>query len=57
MTIAIAPLIAILKEYRRKQDARRRFVRTQRTIDGLPKELRKDMGWPDRYLEQCHKGE
>ncbi|MBV2144747.1 hypothetical protein KUG47_14705 [Falsochrobactrum sp. TDYN1] len=57
MTIAIAPLIAILKEYKRRQDARRRFVRTQRTIDGLPKELRKDMGWPDRYLEQCRKGE
>lgn len=52
MALAIAPLIAILKEYRRKQDERRRFIRTQRVIDGLPKDLRKDLGWPDRYLEQ-----
>ena len=52
MALAIAPLIAILKEYRRKHDERRRFVRTQRALDGLPKDLRKDLGWPDRYLEQ-----
>ncbi|MEJ5020334.1 hypothetical protein WH297_11400 [Ochrobactrum vermis] len=52
MALAIAPLIAVLKEYRRRQDERRRFIRTQRAIDGLPNDLRKDLGWPDRYLEQ-----
>ncbi|MCX2697309.1 MULTISPECIES: hypothetical protein [Ochrobactrum] len=52
MAFAIAPLLAILKEYRRKQDERRRFIRTQRALDNLPSDLRKDMGWPDRYLEQ-----
>ncbi|EFM59843.1 Hypothetical protein BIBO2_1236 [Brucella sp. BO2] len=52
MAFAIAPLIAVLKEYRRRQDERRRFIRTQRAIDGLPKDLRKDLGWPDHYLEQ-----
>lgn len=52
MALAIAPLLAILKEYRRRQDERRRYVLTQRALDNLPSELRKDMGWPDRYLEQ-----
>ncbi len=52
MIIAIAPLLALLKEYRRRVDARRRFVRTQRTIDALPHYLRKDLGWPDSYREQ-----
>ncbi|CAB4325065.1 MULTISPECIES: hypothetical protein [unclassified Brucella] len=52
MASAIAPLLAVLKEYRRRQDERRRFIRTQRVIDGLPKDLRKDLGWPDNYLEQ-----
>lgn len=52
MAFAIAPLLAILKEYRRKQDERRRFIRTQRALDNLPSDLRKDMGWPDRYLKQ-----
>ena len=52
MALAIAPLLTILKEYKRRQDERRRFVRTQRTFDNLPSDLRKDMGWPDRYLEQ-----
>ncbi len=52
MALAIAPLLAVLKEYMRRQDERRRFVRTQRALDNLPRDLRKDMGWPDRYLEQ-----
>jgi hypothetical protein len=52
MALAIAPLIAILREYRRRHDERRRYVRTERALDGLPKDLRKDLGWPDRYLEQ-----
>lgn len=52
MALAIAPLIAVLKEYRRRHDERCRFIRTERVIDGLPKDLRKDLGWPDRYLEQ-----
>ena len=52
MALAIAPLIAALKEYRRREHERRRFIRTQRVIDGLPKDLRKDLGWPDNYLEQ-----
>lgn len=52
MALAIAPLLAVLKEYMRKQDERRRFIRTQRALDNLPRDLRKDMGWPDRYLEQ-----
>ncbi len=52
MALAIAPLLTVLKEYRRRLDERRRFIQTQRIIDGLPKDLRKDLGWPDRYLEQ-----
>jgi len=52
MAFAIAPLLAILKEYRRRQDERRRFILTQRALDHLPNDLRKDLGWPDRYLEQ-----
>ena len=52
MALAIAPLIAVLKEYRRRHDERRRFIRTERVIGRLPNDLRKDLGWPDRYLEQ-----
>ncbi|MDT6939403.1 hypothetical protein RI570_04495 [Brucella pseudogrignonensis] len=52
MAFAIAPLLAILKEYRRRQNERRHYILTQRALDELPGELRKDMGWPDRYLEQ-----
>ncbi|MCK4206343.1 hypothetical protein J3U99_16310 [Brucella pituitosa] len=52
MALAIAPLLAVLKEYMRRQDERRRFILTQRALDNLPRDLRKDMGWPDRYLEQ-----
>lgn len=52
MALAIAPLLAVLKEYMHRQDERRRFILTQRALDNLPRDLRKDMGWPDRYLEQ-----
>lgn len=52
MAFAITPLLAILKEYRRRQDERRRFILTQRALDHLPSDLRNDMGWPDRYNEQ-----
>ena len=52
MALAIAPLLAILKEYKRRQDERRRFILTQRALDRLPNDLRKDIGWPDRYHEQ-----
>lgn len=52
MALAIAPLLAVLKEYMRRQNERRRFILTQRALDNLPLDLRKDMGWPDRYLEQ-----
>ncbi|MBB5702923.1 hypothetical protein FHS76_002814 [Ochrobactrum daejeonense] len=52
MALAIAPLLAVIREYRRRQNERRWFIRTQRAIDNLPKDLRKDLGWPDRYLEQ-----
>ncbi|WP_343312765.1 hypothetical protein AAIB41_07915 [Brucella sp. BE17] len=51
MAFAIAPFIAILKRYRQRQDTRRRFVRANRLLDHLPEDLRKDMGWPERYLE------
>ncbi len=56
MAFAIAPLIAILKRYRQRQDERRRFARTSQMFERLPKDLRKDMGWPERYLEQRRKG-
>ncbi|MBN9045663.1 MAG: hypothetical protein J0H18_08345 [Rhizobiales bacterium] len=56
MALAIAPLIAMWKEYCRRHDERRRFIRTQRTIERLPCDLRKDMGWPDRYLEERRGG-
>lgn len=52
MAFAIAPLLAILKEYRRRQNARKHFVLAQRRLDNLPGELRKDISWPERYLEQ-----
>lgn len=52
MALAIAPLIAALKKYRHRYDERRRFVRTERVIGRLSNDLRKDLGWPDRYLEQ-----
>lgn len=57
MAFAIAPLIAALKEYRRRMDERRRFIHTERVVASLPDDLRKDLGWPDRYLEQRSKGD
>lgn len=56
MAFAIAPLIAILKRYRQRQEERRRFARTSQMFEHLPKDLRKDIGWPERYLEQRRKG-
>lgn len=44
MAFAIAPLLAILKEYRRRQNERRHYILTQRALDELPGELRKGYG-------------
>lgn len=52
MALAIAPLTAALKAYRRRHVARRRMATVAHSIDHLPDYLRKDLGWPDRYLEQ-----
>lgn len=39
------------RRYAGKLRTMRDEVRTQRFLNSLPDELRKDIGWPDRYPE------
>lgn len=43
--------IGTFRQYVGKLKTIRDEVRTQRMLDSLPAELRKDIGWPDRYHE------
>jgi hypothetical protein len=44
-------LIGTFRQYAGKLKTMRDEVRTRRMLDSLPAELRKDIGWPDRYPE------
>ncbi len=43
--------IGAFRQYVGKLQTIRNEVRTQRMLDSLPADLRKDIGWPDRYPE------
>lgn len=55
MGIIISSLIAILKHQHNRRLERRKFLMLNRFIGTMPPNLRKDIGWPDRYLEQRSK--
>ena len=44
-------LIGAFRQYAGKLKTMRDEIRTRRMLDALPAELRKDIGWPDRYPE------
>jgi hypothetical protein len=51
----MAPLtstfLGTFRQYAGKLKTMRDEVRTRRMLDSLPADLRKDIGWPDRYPE------
>jgi hypothetical protein len=42
-------LLGTFRQYAGKLKTMRDEVRTRRMLDSLPADLRKDIGWPDRY--------
>ena len=38
-----------IRRYAGKIQTMRNQARTERFLNGLPREIRKDIGWPDRY--------
>ncbi len=44
-------VLGTFRPYAGKLKTMRNEARTARLLDSLPAELRKDIGWPDRYFE------
>jgi hypothetical protein len=44
-------LLGTFRQYAGKLKTMRDEARTVRLLDSLPADLRKDIGWPDRYPE------
>ncbi len=42
---------SVLRYTERYRDSRRR-ARVERALDALPRDIRKDIGWPDRWTER-----
>lgn len=49
MGIVIPPILSAFLHICRKLRERRDEARTKRLIDGLPRSIQKDLGWPDGY--------
>lgn len=43
--------VGTFRQYVGKLKTMRDEARTRRMLDSLPAEMRKDIGWPDRYRE------
>ena len=46
--------IRSIRRYVGKLQTIRNEIRTERLMCGLPDDLRKDIGWPDRYARRFH---
>jgi hypothetical protein len=49
MTAHTPGLLGTFRQYAGKLKTMRDEVRTRRFIESLPHDVRKDIGWPDRY--------
>lgn len=49
MTAHTRGFLGTFRQYAGKLKTMRDDVRTRRFIDSLPNDIRKDIGWPDRY--------
>lgn len=54
MTTFNSSLIGTFRQYAGKLKTMRDDARTRRALDSLSPELRKDIGWPDRYHDVRH---
>lgn len=52
MGIIIAPLIAFLQRARKHRAEIRAFRATSGIMSQMSDQLRRDIGWPDRFLKQ-----
>ncbi|MBL8582996.1 MAG: hypothetical protein JNL61_12335 [Rhizobiaceae bacterium] len=50
MTRFSPSMLTSLRTYAGKLQTIRNQVRTERLMASLPEELRKDIGWPDRFM-------
>jgi hypothetical protein len=51
MTAQSTGFIGTFRQYAGKLKTMRDEVRTRRFLDSLPNDIRKDIGWPDRYRQ------
>jgi hypothetical protein len=51
MTTFGSSFLGTFRQYAGKLKTMRDEARTVRLLDSLPSDLRKDIGWPDRYQE------
>lgn len=49
MTTLTSEFLGTFRQYAGKLKTIRAEVRTRRALDSLSPEIRKDIGWPDRY--------
>jgi hypothetical protein len=49
MTAHTRGFLGTFRQYAGKLKTMRDDVRTRRFLDSLPNDIRKDIGWPDRY--------
>ncbi len=49
MTAYTPGFLGTFRQYAGKLKTMRDEVRTRRFLDSLPNDIRKDIGWPDRY--------
>lgn len=49
MTRNSPTVLSTIRRYAGKMQTIRNQIRTERMIAGLPEDLKKDIGWPDRF--------
>ena len=49
-------ILRSVQHYVGKIRTMRNEIRTQRFMNSLPADIRKDIGWPDMYSERRHRG-
>ena len=49
MTTFTSGFLGTFRQYAGKLKTMRDEIRTRRMLDALPADMRKDIGWPDRY--------
>lgn len=52
MNATPATLVRVIRRYAGKVQTMHNEIRTERLMNSLPDQIRKDIGWPDNYADR-----